>query len=160
MNPAVDCMPTDPDFLAVPPMLTLTTPRLRLRTVRVSDAAAIMPMITDAETMKFTSGVVANDLEAAERWLKARALGKDVLNFVITLREGGCKYGENEEGVIGGEKGEEVIVGIMGSYHWPEIGYLMHPGEFHTRYQLLLDHFCCCLPSTTSKGFLLLLPLL
>lgn len=119
---------TDPDFLAIPPMLILTTPRLRLRTVRVSDAAAIMPMITDAETMKFTSGVVANDLEAAERWLKARALGKDVLNFVITLKEGGCKYGEGGEEVVGGQ--DEVIVGIMGSYHWPEIGYLMHPGKF------------------------------
>ena len=109
---------TDPDFLQVPPMKVLETDRLRLRTVRVSDAVAVMPIITDETTMLFTSGVVPNDLDVAERWLSARALGKDVLNFAITLKKDGPE-----------EKGEEEIVGIMGSYHMPEIGYLMHPGE-------------------------------
>lgn len=110
---------TDPDFLQVPPMRVVETDRLRLRTVRVADAAAILPIITDATTMKYTSGLVANDLDVAQRWLSARVLGKDVLNFVITLKDdGGSAAGE----------GEEQIVGIMGSYHWPEIGYLMHPG--------------------------------
>jgi RimJ/RimL family protein N-acetyltransferase len=108
---------TDPGFLQVPPMTVLETARLRLRTVRVSDAVSLLPIITDKTTMKFTSGVVADDREVAERWLSARALGKDVLNFVITLKEDGVK----------GE--EETVVGIMGSYHWPEVGYLMHPGE-------------------------------
>jgi RimJ/RimL family protein N-acetyltransferase len=103
---------TDPDFLQLPPMTVLETARLRLRTVRVSDAVSLLPIITDKTTMKFTSGVVADDREVAERWLSARALGKDVLNFVITLKED-----------------EEKVVGIMGSYHWPEVGYLMHPGE-------------------------------
>lgn len=85
----------------------------------MADAAAILPIITDATTMKYTSGLVANDLDVAQRWLSARVLGKDVLNFVITLKDdGGSAAGE----------GEEQIVGIMGSYHWPEIGYLMHPG--------------------------------
>ena len=110
----------DPDFLEVPPMQVVDTARLRLRTVRVADAAAIMPMITDKTTMKFTSGVVANDLEVAERWLGARCLGKDVLNFVITLKDNGPDLGDKEQ-----------IVGIMGSYHWPEIGYLMNPGMLH-----------------------------
>ena len=104
---------TDPDFLEVPPMLVVETERLRLRTVRVADAAAIIPIITDDTTMKFTSGVVANDIDVATRWLSARALGQDVLNFVITLKDNGA---------------EEQIVGIMGSHHWPEIGYLMNPG--------------------------------
>jgi len=108
---------TDPDFLQVPPMRIVETERLRLRTVRVADAAAILPIITDATTMKYTSGLVANDVDVAQRWLSARALGKDVLNFVITL---------NDDASAG--EGEEQIVGIMGSYHWPEIGYLMHPG--------------------------------
>jgi hypothetical protein len=113
---------TDPDFLQLPPMTVLETARLRMRTVRVSDAVSIMPIITDKTTMMFTSGVVANDREVAERWLSARALGKDVLNFVITLKNG--EEGDEVEG-----NGEEVV-GIMGSYHWPEVGYLMHPGEF------------------------------
>lgn len=108
---------TDPDFLQVPPMRVVETDRLRLRTVRVADAAAILPIITDERTMKYTSGLVANDVDVAERWLSARALGKDVLNFVITLKDNDGSANE-----------EEQIVGIMGSYHWPEIGYLMHPG--------------------------------
>lgn len=124
---------TDPDFLALPPMTILETPRLRLRTVRVSDVKALLPVITDETTMKFTSGVVANDLDVAERWLSARVLGKDVLNFVVTLKNNSCLDGDGVEGDgLDGGKGkeeEEVIVGIMGSYHWPEVGYLMHPGR-------------------------------
>jgi len=108
---------TDPDFLEVPPMLVVETERLRLRTVRVADAAAIIPIITDETTMKFTSGVVANDLDVATRWLSARALGKDILNFVIILKDHGP---------------DEQVVGIMGSHHWPEIGYLMNPGMWIT----------------------------
>ena len=106
---------TDPDFLQVPPMLVVETERLRLRTVRMADAAALLPIVTDETTMKYTSGLVANDLEVVKRWLSARALGSDVLNFVITLKDDRTP----EEGQI---------VGIMGSYHFPEIGYLMHPG--------------------------------
>lgn len=116
---------TDPDFLQVPPMRVVDTDRLRLRTVRVADAAAILPIITDATTMKYTSGLVADDVDVAQRWLSARALGKDVLNFVITLKD--------DDGSAAGE-GEEQVVGIMGSYHWPEIGYLMHPGMFFSRW--------------------------
>lgn len=112
---------TDSDFLAVPPMRTIDTPRLRLRTVRVSDTAAIMPMITDKTTMKYTSGVVSSNLEKAEKWLSARALGDGVFNFVLTLRK---------SDVVKGQSGkEEEVVGIMGSYHPPEIGYLMNPGS-------------------------------
>ena len=123
---------TDPDFLQVPPMRVVETERLRLRTVRVADAAAILPIITDATTMKYTSGLVANDVDVAQRWLSARALGKDVLNFVITLKD--------DDGSAAGE-GEEQIVGIMGSYHWPEIGYLMHPGMFFS--MMILRLFTC-----------------
>lgn len=115
---------TDPALLSLPPTKTIETPRLRLRTVRVSDAVAILPMITDKTTMKYTSGVVANDLDKAEKWLSARALGDGVFNFVITLRN---EASEENESMI---DEEEKIVGIMGSYHWPEIGYLMHPGSF------------------------------
>jgi len=106
---------TDPDFLQEPPMLVVETERLRLRTVRMTDAAALIPIVTDETTMKYTSGLVANDLEVVKRWLSARALGSDVLNFVVTLKDDGPP----EEGQV---------VGIMGSYHFPEIGYLMNPG--------------------------------
>lgn len=116
---------TDPALLSLPPTKTIDTPRLRLRTVQVADAAAILPMITDKTTMKYTSGVVPNDLDKAEKWLSARALGDGVFNFVITLRNEASE--DNNESMV---DEEEQIVGIMGSYHWPEIGYLMHPGSF------------------------------
>lgn len=44
----------DPDFLQPPPMRTIETERLRLRTVTLQDLDALMPLITDRETMKFT----------------------------------------------------------------------------------------------------------
>lgn len=83
----------------------------------MADAAALLPIVTNETTMKYTSGLVANDLEVVKRWLSARALGNDVLNFIVTLKDDGPP----EEGQV---------VGIMGSYHFPEIGYLMHPGMF------------------------------
>lgn len=44
----------DPDFLQAPPMRTIETERLRLRTVTLQDLDSLMPLITDRETMKFT----------------------------------------------------------------------------------------------------------
>lgn len=58
-----------------------------------------------------TQGPVANR-QQAERWLSARALGPDVFNFVIRKRSGG--------------KVDPDIIGILGSFHWPNIGYLIH----------------------------------
>lgn len=138
---------TDPDFLAVPPMRTIDTPRLRLRTVRVSDTAAIMPMITDKTTMKYTSGVVSSDLEKAEKWVGARALGDGVFNFVLTLRESDVEKSESGDG-----EEEEVVVGIMGSYHWPEIGYLMNPGSFNTHLHLSPSHLFRSTPTTKQPN--------
>lgn len=67
--------------------------------------------------MEFTSGVVPKgDLARAEKWVSARVLGEGVFNFVVLKRK--------EDG------GEGELVGIMGSYAWPEVGYLVHPGEF------------------------------
>jgi RimJ/RimL family protein N-acetyltransferase len=109
---------TSPSSLPLPPNRTILTPRLRLRTARLSDAAACQPIICDDETMKYsTTGAVAkNDLGAVENWLRARVLGKEVFQFLVTLRK------DEEE--------EEVIVGMMGSHHWGEVGYLFDPGTF------------------------------
>ncbi|KAM0718008.1 hypothetical protein Q7P37_006340 [Cladosporium fusiforme] len=116
----------DPDFLQTPPKTIIETERLRLRTVTLADVDALLPIITDEETMKFTSGVVPNDHDIAERWLSARALGRDVFNFVIT-RKDSSSQGDGDAGGGGGDA--EVLVGIMGSYHWPEVGYLIHPAH-------------------------------
>ena len=103
-------------LLEQPPVVTIESERLQLKTITMADLEAIMPFITDMDVMKWTSqGPVAN-LEQGERWLSARALGPDVFNFAI--RE------KTEEGV-----GTE-IVGIMGSFHIPKIGYLIRAGKY------------------------------
>jgi hypothetical protein len=94
----------------------------------MTDAAALLPIVTDATTMKYTSGLIANDLEVVKRWLSARALGSDVLNFVVTLKDDGPP----EEGQV---------VGIMGSYHFPEIGYLMNRGMFFGNFLYMIVWF-------------------
>lgn len=48
----------------------------------------------------------AQNIDQAERWLSARALGPDVFNFVL-------------------KDHDSTVVGICGSFHWPEIGYLI-----------------------------------
>jgi hypothetical protein len=120
---------TTPEFLTLPPTTTISTPRLTLRTVTLSDADAITPMVTDAEIMKYTSGVVqSNNPGAVRNWLAARVLGKDVFNFVVTLR----KEDEDED---------EVIVGMLGSYHWPEVGYMMGRGKSLVSFPFTPLHF-------------------
>lgn len=49
--------------------------------------------------------------QQGERWLSARALGPDVLNFAIRER--------SDTGI------EPTVVGICGSFHWPKCGYLI-----------------------------------
>ena len=79
--------------------------------------------------MKYsTTGAVAkNDTRAVENWLKARVLGEEVFSFMVTLRKDGD---EDDEGKDGGE--DEVVIGMMGSHHWPEVGYLLDPGMFES----------------------------
>lgn len=49
----------------------------------------------------------------AERWLRDRALGKDVFNFAIELREDIAK------------SNNPPIIGAVGTFHLPEVGYSM-----------------------------------
>jgi hypothetical protein len=60
--------------------------------------------------MQWTTELPKFTLYHAQRWMKARVLGADVFEFVIELRQTG------------------EVVGIMGSFHRPEIGYLISPG--------------------------------
>ena len=137
---------TDPDFLSLPPEHTILTPRLRLRTARLSDAEACKSFICDYETMKYsTTGAVAkNDLGAVENWMKARVLGSEVFQFVVTLRGGHDDDGdEGRKEEARGKTKEEVVIGMLGSHHAPEVGYLLDPGEF-----FLTSFFGCPLVSS------------
>lgn len=110
----------DSDVLSTPPHHEINTPRLRLRTLYVSDAAALLPMLQQAEVMRWMkSGRPLPSLSVAERWVKDRALGQDVFNFAIELRT--TPDGDNIDAPA-------VIIGVMGSFHWPRVGYVVHAG--------------------------------
>jgi hypothetical protein len=63
-------------------------------------------------------------------------LGGEVFQFLVTLRDGG----EGEDG-----NGGEVVIGMMGSHHWGEVGYLLDPGMF------VLESFSFLTPSVFGK---------
>ncbi|KAI7163925.1 hypothetical protein KC349_g1035 [Hortaea werneckii] len=105
------------DTLCVPPYHEILTPRLRLRTVYVSDAEALLPMLQQTEVMRWMrNGQALPSLATAERWIKDRALGADVFNFAIELRHDPAE----------GTREKPTIIGIMGSFHWPRIGYMIN----------------------------------
>ena len=52
-----------------------------------------------------------SSIEQAERWLKDRALGKDTFNFAIELKEDAAKLVKPP------------IIGVVGAFHLPEVGY-------------------------------------
>ena len=75
-----------------------------------------MPLITRDDVMRWTSQGPVSNIDQARKWLSVRALGKDVFNFVVEL-----KY-DGENSLCG------PVIGMAGSFHPPEIGYMIHPG--------------------------------
>jgi len=79
----------------------------------------------------------------AEPWLSARALGSGVFQFLVTLKDARA------------DDGEGVVVGILGSYHWPSVGYILHTGieipfeSFITRGSMLTVSYA----DHTGKGY-------
>ncbi|KAK1084528.1 hypothetical protein LTR33_002610 [Friedmanniomyces endolithicus] len=102
-----------------PAPMVIETERLRLRTLQLTDAEAFLPIISRPEVMQWTYQDPITDLEQAERWLSARALGPDVFNFAIELRDRPQTSTTTPD-----------IVGVCGSYHWPTVGYLLRPDHF------------------------------
>nr|POE65359.1 putative n-acetyltransferase p20 [Quercus suber] len=102
--------------LTKPPVYSIHTSRLKLRTLQLEDTNSLLPMLRQHAVMRWTkAGLVISDYEQAERWISARALGDQVRNFVIQLRD---------------HPGESI--GVMGSFHPPAIGYLIradHAGK-------------------------------
>ncbi|KAK3640656.1 hypothetical protein LTR56_011748 [Elasticomyces elasticus] len=109
--------------LEVPVFFEVETERLRLRTAYLSDAKGYAPMMTSPEVMQWTSaGVPITDVDVAEQWIKARVLGRDTFKLSVELK-----------GSLDDSRQPEII-GMMGSDHWPEIGYIFHPGHFNKGY--------------------------
>ena len=62
-----------------------------------------------------------SNVSQAERWLKDRALGKDTFNFAIELKQD-----------IAGS-GKPTIIGAVGTFHLPEVGYSMLSFKYTVR---------------------------
>lgn len=154
-------MAAESDALLEPEFHVILTPRLRLRTLRVSDAPALLPLISQDSVMRWTShGVVTTEAEA-RRWTSDRALGKDVFNFAIELKNDGSRG-----------SGARAIVGVVGSFHLPSVGYMIHPGRlslqpnnlgtptdlYSARWSRLRHRSACCRfaaafrPHTSTEG--------
>ncbi|KAF2772527.1 acyl-CoA N-acyltransferase [Teratosphaeria nubilosa] len=105
-------MDTEQDgFLPDPPHHEILTPRLRLRTARVTDAPSILPVISQHEVMRWASMPPVNSLYQAELWLNNRVLGPDVFNFAVEIRS------------------TSEFIGMIGCFHPPSIGYITSPAH-------------------------------
>ncbi|KAK3110849.1 hypothetical protein LTR53_014433 [Teratosphaeriaceae sp. CCFEE 6253] len=112
------------ETLEAPPYRTIETERLRLRTFGLDDSEAMLPIISRPEVMQWTSAAPVTNLDQARRWVSARALGPDVFNFVIQLK-----------GLASADPtAQSKIIGVVGSFHWPMVGYLLHPDHFGKGY--------------------------
>lgn len=77
-------------------------------------------MLKQSNVMQWTStGFPVRNLSQAQRWVKDRALGQSVFNFLIQLRESG--KGERSPQM-------DIAVGVMGSFNPPSVGYLINEG--------------------------------
>jgi len=99
--------------LDAPRNRVIETERLRLRTLRLSDAEALVDILRREEVMRWTPQDPVTDIDQAIRWTSARALGPGVFNFLVELKAGFTP---------------SQVVGALGSYHPPAVGYLFHPG--------------------------------
>lgn len=133
--------------LEPPPYTALDTRRLHLRPLQVSDAAAILPIISREDVMQWTSQRPVTTIAQAERWLSDRALGQDVFNFAIELHS----FGHTASSEINNS-----LIGVIGSFYQPRLGYLIHPGILESTFLLLVLHMVGDKVSTTDhagKGY-------
>lgn len=114
----------DIDILQQPPFVQIETKRLRLRTLQVSDAENVLPIVSKEEIMRWTSQGPATTLSQTQRWVRDRCLGQDVFNFGIEL----CASGE--------------FIGVIGSFHWPTVGYIIDTGTLLSYYDSLSTAGC------------------
>lgn len=103
--------------LEPPRETSFATECLRMRTLRLTDAANMLPILSKPEVTQYTSvGHPLSTIAEAESWVSRRALGADIFNFVIELRS---EVDSNTQ---------TKIIGVVGSFARPCVGYLLHPG--------------------------------
>lgn len=94
----------------------ILTKRLRLHALRTAHAEALFSYLNCQDVMRWSVGPVKS-LDGAEQWIKHRTAGAHNFMFAISLR--------GEEGKV---EDQEEIIGTIGSYEFPSVGYGICPG--------------------------------
>ncbi|EMF12486.1 uncharacterized protein SEPMUDRAFT_149145 [Sphaerulina musiva SO2202] len=89
--------------------------------------------------MQYTSSPPVTSLAQGRQWLSARAVGSEVFNFAIRERcsvssSSSSSSSATEEKGEGGKGYEERVIGLVGSFHLPSCGYLLHPEFMRSGY--------------------------
>ncbi|KXT00847.1 hypothetical protein AC578_949 [Pseudocercospora eumusae] len=105
----------NPELLVQPPIVTFETDRLQMRTMTMDDVDGILPIIQDESVMQWTSRPPVQNRNQAAQWVSSRALGPNVFNFCIREKSSGTASASTR------------VVGMVGAFHWPMVGYMIHP---------------------------------
>jgi [ribosomal protein S5]-alanine N-acetyltransferase len=93
--------------MAPRPAISIRTPRLLLRRAAEGDLDAIHAIMSDHEAMRFWSTPPHTDREATRAWLAS---------MIATPPDAGDDFIVEHEGVV---------IGKLGAWRWPEIGYIL-----------------------------------
>jgi len=93
-------------------MISLETPRLRLRTARPDDVEAIHAVLSSVEATLYWSTPPHADLDRTRAWLRG----------MIDI-----PAGEGEDFVV---EHQGRVIGKAGLYRFPEIGFILHPDSW------------------------------
>lgn len=120
-------------------MVEIETERLLLRPIRPDDLAAFHAILSDATAMAFWSSPPHQSLEETAAWLDEE----------MSIASG---EGEDFAVVQGGQ-----LIGKVGLYRFPEIGFIFHPDAWGRGYarealELVIDRAFSChgLPEITA----------
>ncbi|EME81266.1 uncharacterized protein MYCFIDRAFT_140868 [Pseudocercospora fijiensis CIRAD86] len=106
----------NPEQLVQPRIVTFETERLQMKTMSMDDVDGILPILQHESVMQWTSHPPVQNRDQAARWVSSRALGRHVFNFCI-----------REKSPCGAATASSRIVGMVGAFHWPMVGYMIHP---------------------------------
>ncbi|MDQ3950878.1 MAG: GNAT family N-acetyltransferase [Gemmatimonadota bacterium] len=105
--------PSLPSQLALP---TLTTPRLFLRPMALSDAPDIFAYAKDPEVLRHTTGTTPRRLEETQEFLEGAVAAPDGRMWAIRLRDQATVIGAVEFSLLSSETGS--VHYVLGKPYW------------------------------------------
>ncbi|KAH0253382.1 acyl-CoA N-acyltransferase, partial [Aureobasidium melanogenum] len=96
--------------MAVSTQEPIITERLILRQIQPSDAEAVFAFMTVPSVLRYTSRKPLTEVHQATTYLSERTSGPNIYNFAVCLKDSAS-----------------TLIGFLGCYSYPEIGYLFSP---------------------------------